>query len=68
MKSLISILEREEKRLKEAVRIRKLEESITKLRLELNGDPAHPASEGWEWDGDLGVWEQRNPPQEHIDV
>ena len=29
-------------------------------------DPKHPASEGWEWDSDLG-WMQTDKP-EHIDL
>jgi hypothetical protein len=50
--------------LKATAEINRLKSEIAKLE----GDPLHPKSEGWEWDGDLGIWEQPNPPVEHTDI
>jgi|FAXJ01.1.fsa_nt_gi hypothetical protein len=66
--SELSDLEAENRRLSEATRIKRLKQSIAELRRELGGDPAHPRSEGWEWDGDLGCYERGDRPQEHVDL
>jgi hypothetical protein len=59
------------KRLEERLQALKDQRRIDRLKreiAEIDGDPKHPASEGWEWDSDLG-WEQpKGPPIEHIDV
>lgn len=60
-------LKAEVKELERKLEEQRLTEQRNRLRLELDGDPLHPKSEGWEWDGDLGIWEQR-PSIEHIDL
>ena len=64
MNSEIKQLEERLQRLKDERRADELRREIAAL----DGDPAHPSSEGWEWDSDLGWMQDPKYEIEHFDL